>query len=490
VSTDTDAWIASAEAESFDRMLAEFDAYATQAHVLMLAKQGVINPEDAAAALAALVEIEDICVAGEFRYEPGYGAQLTLEKMVVDRVGEHIGYQVHTGRSRNDQVLTAQKLTVRDRLLGVLSQLAALVEAFVERSAADRDVVMPGYTHMQPARPTTVGQWCAAYADMFARDFRRLRDAYERHNTNPLGAAESHGTTWPLDRAYTQELLGFTGIDEIPLDAISSRGESDADFLTGLSFVALHLSKFAEDLLLFNTWEYGYAVLGTGQAARMGRLTGSSIMPQKRNPDVLELLRGQASEINSYMLHALDVLKALPSGYNRDSRDTKAPILRGLASVSGSLAQAILVIDGVQFNVAKMEEAVRANHCMATDLAEYLAQRHSVPFREMHGIVGRATKAAIEQDRRVESLTPEELAFQAATIGQELAVTVEEISAGTDPKAALARRDNIGGATAGRMDAWISGRREAVAELAEWARAERRRVSEARVRVRSLAQGG
>jgi argininosuccinate lyase len=489
VNTDTDAWIASVEAESFDRILAEFDAYATQAHVLMLAKQDIIGADDAARALAALVEIEDICVEGEFRYEPGYGAQLTLEKMIVDRVGDHIGYQVHTGRSRNDQVLTAQKLAVRERLLPLLGQLAALVRAFIERAAEDRDVVMPGYTHMQPARPTTVGQWCAAYADMFARDFRRLRDAYERHNTSPLGAAESHGTTWPLDRTYTAELLGFARVDEIPLDAVSSRGESDADFLTGLSFVALHLSKLAEDLLLFNTWEYGYAVLGTGQAARMGRLTGSSIMPQKRNPDVLELLRGQASEIYSYVLHALDVLKALPSGYNRDSRDTKAPILRGLASISGSLAQAVLVIEGVEFNAEAMEEAVRANHCMATDLAEYLAQIHHVPFREMHGIVGRAVKAAIEQGRLVESLIPMELQAEALAIGQTLPVTVEEIAAGTDPRAALQRRGNIGGATAERMDAWIAGRREGCAELAQWAVVERRRVADARAHVRSLAGG-
>jgi argininosuccinate lyase len=489
MTTDTDAWIASSEAESFDRILAEYDAYATQAHVLMLAKQDIINAEDAAKALTALVEIEDICLAGEFRYEPGYGAQLTLEKMIVDRVGDHVGYQVHTGRSRNDQVLTAQKLAVRARLLPVLEQLATLVAAFVERSAEDRDVVMPGYTHMQPARPTTVGQWCAAYADMFARDFRRLRDAYERHNTSPLGAAESHGTTWPLDRDYTRELLGFEGIDEIPLDAVSSRGESDADFLTGLSFVALHLSKLAEDLLLFNTWEYGYAVLGTGQAARMGRLTGSSIMPQKRNPDVLELLRGQASEIYSYVLHALDVLKALPSGYNRDSRDTKAPILRGMASISGSLAQAILVIEGVEFNAEAMEESVRSNHCMATDLAEYLAQIHRVPFREMHGIVGRAVKAAIEQGRLVEQLTPPELEAQAAQIGQALPVTPAEIAAGTDPRAALQRRGNIGGATAERMEAWLADRRAATAQLAEWALAERRRVADARAHVRALAGG-
>lgn len=489
MSTSTDSWIASSEAEAFDIILAEFDCVATQAHVLMLRKQRIMSESDAAKALAALIEIEDICAAGKFRYEPGYGAQLTLEKMIVDRVGPTVGYQVHTGRSRNDQVLTAQKLCVRDRLIGCLGQLVDLVQALVARAELDCAVVMPGYTHMQPARPTTVGQWCAAYADMFARDLRRLRDAYERNDTSPLGAAESHGTTWPLDRAYTAELLGFKGIDEIPLDAISSRGESDADFLTGLSFVALHMSKLAADLLLFNTWEYGYAVLGSGQAARMGRLTGSSIMPQKRNPDVLELLRGQASELYSYLLHAFEVLKALPSGYNRDSRDTKAPILRGLRSISGSLTQLVQVVGNVEFDEPAMQRAVVENYCMATDLAEYLAKRYAVPFREMHGIVGRAVSQAIDERRRVDELTPADIAAQAREVGHEFLVTDADIAEGTDPSAALQRRGNIGGASRERMAEWITDRRRSSAELAAWVAGETERLGAARVQVRALAGG-
>jgi argininosuccinate lyase len=489
MSASSDSFIASPEAEAFDVLLAEHDCVATQAHVLMLQKQGIMSEEDASAALRALVEIEDVCVAGQFRYESGYGAQLTLEKMIVDRVGPRIGYQVHTGRSRNDQVLVAQKLCVRSQLLGVLERLADLVAVLVERARVDARIVMPGYTHMQPARPTTVGQWCAAYADMFARDLRRLRDAYDRHDTNPLGAAESHGTTWPLDREYTTELLGFRAVDEIPLEAVSTRGESDADFLSGLAFVALHLSKLAQDLLLFNTYEYGYAVLGSSQAARMGKLTGSSIMPQKRNPDVLELLRGQASEVYAGLMHAFELLKALPTGYNRDSRDTKAPILRALRSILGGLGQAVDVVANVTFDEERMRQAVVENHSMATDLAEYLAQRYHVPFREMHGIVGRAVSAAIERGHRVSDLTPEDLRAQANAAGYELPVTADDIAAGTDPEAALQRRANIGGASDERMAEWVSSRQAASADLSAWARGELDRVRDARASIRALAGG-
>lgn len=484
--TSTDAWIASSEAESFDILLAEYDCWATQAHVLMLKQQGIMSEDDAHQALDALAEIEKICVAGEFRYEPGYGAQLTLEKMIVDRVGDAVGYQVHTGRSRNDQVLTAQRLCVRSQMLEVFDLLQSLIASLVERSAKDEGVVMPGYTHMQPARPTTVGQWEAAYADMFIRDFRRLQDIYERVNSNPLGAAESHGTTWPVDREYTRSLLGFDAIDEIPLDAISSRGESDAEFLTGLSFVALHLSKFAQDLLLFNTFEYGYATLGAGQATRMGKLTGSSIMPQKRNPDVLELLRGQASEIYSYLFHALDVLKSLPTGYNRDSRDTKAPILRGIVSIRGSLQQAGQVVDAVEFNEERMLRSVIDNYCMATDLAEYLAQRHNIPFRKMHGIVGRSVAAMIAADRPASAITPQLLADEAAADGYELLVSEEDIATATDPVAALQRRDNIGGASSGRMQTWQTSRQKTVQTITQWTANAAANVTQAREQVRGM----
>ncbi len=484
---NSDSWIASSEAERFDIELAQYDCWATQAHVLMLRQQEILSASDAQPVLRALIEIEGICRAGEFRYEPGLGAQLTLEKMIVDRVGPAIGHQVHTGRSRNDQVLTAQKLFVRDAVLRALDSLAALLDTLVARAHSGAGIVMPGYTHMQPARPTTVGQWCAAYADMYLRDLNRLRDAYERHNTNPLGAAESHGTSWSLDRAYTQELLAFTGIDEIPLDAISSRGESDADFLSATSFVALHVSKIAQDLLLFNTFEYGYVELSEEVATRMGKLTGSSIMPQKRNPDVLELLRAQSSEIYSSLFHALELLKGLPSGYNRDSRDTKAPVMRGLHSITSSLTQLERVVATMIFDEDAMYAAVTRNYSMATDLAEYLAQRHAIPFRIMHRIVGRSVAQAIAAQRTVAEIPPATLAAEAAQEGYELDVGDAELADATDPRLALERRRNLGGSSRERMAAWHADREQRVAAARAWSTGETARIAAAREAVREMA---
>ena len=486
--SSTDEWIASPEAEQLDARIAQYDCLATGAHVLMLASQGIMTRPDAAAALGALLEIEEICSKGQFRYMPGYGAQLTLEKMIVDRVGPEIGYQVHTGRSRNDQVMTAQKMCVKDLVLEVAEGLLQLISSLLERSGQQTMWVMPGYTHMQPARPTTLGQWFAAYADMFSRDFRRLQDSYIRNDTSPLGAAESHGTSWNLDREMTMNLLGFSALDEIPLDAVSSRGESEADLLGAVAFISLHLSKLAEDLLLFTTYEYGYASLGAGQATRMGKLTGSSIMPQKRNPDVLELLRGQASEINACLSHSLDTLTALPSGYNRDSRNSKAPAFKGLDSIAASLQQAALTVDHIEFDRQRMLEATVENHSMATDLAEHLAQEYKIPFRQMHSIVGKAVAEAIEQGRRVCDLTVKELEGQARQAGCELPLSDQDIAQGSDPQQAVRRRNNTGGSNSEQMEAWATRRQESFLEMSEWLKQQVGASISSKERLRSMSR--
>jgi argininosuccinate lyase len=486
-SRSTDAWIASPEQEQFDAALAEYDCWATKAHVIMLRSVGILADDDARAALEALTRIEDGWRAGGFRYEPGLGAQLTLEKLVIDQVGPAIGNQIHTGRSRNDQVLTAQKLYVRDRILELSVDVVALVESLLARAKDTVDAIMPGYTHMQPARPTTVAQWCAAYADMYLRDLARIRDAYVRHNTSPLGAAESYGTSWPLDREHTCRLLAFDAVDEIPMEAVSSRGESDADFLSAMSFLALHLSKTAQDLLLFTTFEYGYAELSNEAAQRMGRLTGSSIMPQKRNPDVLELVRAQASEVHANLFHCLELLKGLPMGYNRDSRDTKGPIIRGIRGTQESVRQTASVIAGLRWDEARMLDAVNSNYSMATDLAEYLAQNHRVPFRIMYKIVGRAVDAAVQRGIRVCDIDPADLRAQAESEGYEMPVTAEELAEATDPVRAVQRRRIVGGPARERMAEWQSDRTQRIAALSDWATGEIARIVDARARVDELA---
>lgn len=487
--TLADDWIASPEAEQFDIQIAKYDCLATQAHVLMLKKQGIMSEQDTGKALAALLEIYELCSRGEFRYQPGYGAQLTLEKMVVDRVGPEVGYQVHTGRSRNDQVMTAQRLCVRAEVLGLMPELAGLIRGLLDLAAREMETIMPGYTHMQPARPTTVAQWAGSYAEMLLEDMSRLRDTYVGNDKSPLGVAESHGTTWSLDRDYVRELLGFSSLSYLPLATISSRGESEADLLSALSFVALHLSKLAQDLLLFTSFEYGYAALGKAQAERMGRLTGSSVMPQKRNPDVLELLRAQASEIYSYLFHALEVLKGLPSGYNRDSRDTKGPALRGIGRTRESLVQARQAVEGLEWNRTAMLQAVIDNHSMTTDLAEYLAQVYKIPYREMHGIVGRVVARVIESGNRVCDVSPEELKEEACKAGYQMAVTPEQLQEGCDPAQAIQRRRNTGGAARPQMEEWLQQANAQLSLLESWSEQQAQKVASCEQRIHTLSAG-
>lgn len=485
---DSDNWIASSYTEQFDIALAEFDCLATQAHVLMLNKQGIISSNDAAKALAALEEIKEICINNQFRYYPGLGAQLTLEKMIVERAGDHVGYQVHTGRSRNDQVMVAQKLYVRNRVLDLASSLEELISRLINLADNTVDLIIPGYTHMQPARPTTVAQWAAAYCDMFLKDLKRLELIYQLNDTSPLGAAESHGTTWNIDRQYSSELLGFQGVDEIPLAAISSRGESDTDFLNVISFISLHLSKFAQDLLLFTTFEYGYVELGSSQATRMGKLTGSSIMPQKKNPDVLELLRSQAGAIYSYLLHSFDVLKGLPTGYNRDSRDTKDPIINGLNLIISAVDQASGVVDSLEFKKEKMREAIDKNYSMATDLAEYLAQTHNIPFREMHTIVGEVVKEAIKNNRLIEDIQPIELKESAMKIGIEFNPTREDIKVGANPEQAIERRNNLGGSSKEQMEIWSGNRKDQLNDLTGWRIKQLKIINSSKEKIKTLSK--
>ncbi|HTW97869.1 MAG TPA: argininosuccinate lyase [Acidimicrobiales bacterium] len=478
--TDAGAFVATNDQQRLDLRLAEYDCWATRAHVRMLVEIGVMRKEDGALALEALGEIEELSRSGAFPYDPKLGAQLSLEQALVERVGAAIGYQVHTGRSRNDEVTTAQKLYVRDAVLELMGDLVVLVDVLLARAAASVTTVMPGYTHMQPARPTSVAQWCGAYAEMCLGDLGRLRDALERADSSPLGAAESYGTSWPLDRALTAELLCFSRVDEIPIAAISTRGESDLDVLAAMSFLALHLSKMAQDLLLFTTFEYRFARLGAAQATRMGKLTGSSIMPQKRNPDVLEILRAGSSEIHSYLMRCLELLNALPSGYNRDGRETKGPIMDGIDRTRSNVAQMAQVMLGLEFDEERMLAAVRANYSMATDLSERLAQQFAVPSRIMYRVVGRVVDALIESGRPLEAADPEQLRLEAEREGYDVAISAEELAKAIDPRAALERRRTLGGAASVQMASWQQRREADLAAVAGWIEARRSAIAAAR----------
>jgi argininosuccinate lyase len=463
------SYIVTEQQQRLDLEMLPYDIWGTRAHVRMLHTIGVFQADELQQVLAALSQIESRVSAGTYQIDPDLGAQLTLEKEITELVGREIGGKVHTGRSRNDQVTTAQKLYFRDKMLQAQGDLLGFVGGLVALAEAHVVTVMPGYTHMQPAKPTSFGQWALAYADMFLRDVERLEQTFERHNTNPLGAAESYGSAWPLDRQLTADLMGFGSVQEIPLDAIATRGEMEAELLSSLSFVNLHLSKFAQDLLMLNTFEFGMVELGQGVAQRMGKVTGSSIMPQKKNPDVLELIRANASMVYGLLFQTLELLKSLPFGYNRDSRETKETATTALRRTQESLVQALNVAKTLCVNKERMREAVISNYSLATDLADYLASNFGLPYRTVYLVVGKAVDEAIGAGKAITELNVQGInaALQAET-GKPVSLTREQLQEVLDPEKCLARRQHIGGAAPEQMATLIAKRRQQVEARRGW----------------------
>lgn len=485
-----DTYIVTEEQRRLDLEMAPYDIWGTRAHVVMLARVGVLETGELAAILGALAVLEGRVAEGSYAIDPALGAQLTLEREITLLVGRDSGGKIHTGRSRNDQVSTAQRLWLRDRTLVVHAALCPVIEVLLTLAEAHILTVMPGYTHMQPAKPTTFGQWCLAYTDMLFRDAERLQQTFTRHNLSPLGAAESYGTSWPLDRALTAALLGFDGVQELPLDAIASRGEHEAELLSDLAFVNLHLSKLAQDLLLFNTFEFGMVTLGGNVAQRMGKVTGSSIMPQKKNPDVLELLRANASAVYARLFETLEVLKSLPFGYNRDSRESKATATEGLNRTLAGLNALAGLLATLEVNRERMRQAVLENYSLATDLADFLAQTYGLPYRAAYTSVGKVVNQAIEAGRKLHEIDAAQLvaAVQAET-GILVPLTQADLSVVLDPAACLARRRHIGGAAEPEMRRLITTRRARLAELLAWREEREAHIASVRDRVSPRRHG-
>ncbi len=386
---------------AFDRKFFRQDIEGSIAHVVMLAKQGILTKEEKDVILKGLTGIRRDVEEGRLQITEEYeDIHSFVEANLIERVGD-AGKKLHTGRSRNDQVALDMRLYIRIEVLVADELLKELLETLLSLMEEHTDTYMPGFTHMQKAQPVTLAHHLGAYFEMFKRDRSRLKDIYHRMNYCPLGAGALAGTTYPLDRNYTASLLGFEGPTLNSMDSVSDR-DYVIEFLSALSTVMMHLSRFCEEIIIWNSDEYRFVEIDDAYS------TGSSIMPQKKNPDIAELIRGKTGRVYGALVSILTTMKGLPLAYNKDMQEDKELTFDAIDTVKGCLSLFTGMIRTMKFRRDVMERSAMRGFTNATDAADYLVGR-GVPFRDAHGIIGRLVLYCIDKQCGIEDLSIEEL---------------------------------------------------------------------------------
>lgn len=390
---------------SFDQRFWRQDIEGSIAHVTMLAKQGILSREDRDAIIGGLTGIRNDLESGALEIDESFeDIHSFVEATLTERIGE-AGKRLHTGRSRNDQVALDMKLYAREEIRLLDGLLKNLLQALYHIMEENLDTCMPGFTHLQKAQPITLAHHIGAYFEMFRRDRSRLQDIARRMNTCPLGAGALAGTTYPLDREYTAALLGFDGPTQNSMDSVADR-DYLIELLSALSTVMMHLSRFSEEIILWNSNEYRFVELDDAYS------TGSSIMPQKKNPDIAELVRGKTGRVYGALVSLLTTMKGIPLAYNKDMQEDKEMAFDAIDTTKGCIQLFTGMIATTRFNRAVMESSAKKGFTNATDAADYLVNR-GVPFRDAHGIIGNLVLTCIEKGCALDDLSLEE--FQAAS---------------------------------------------------------------------------
>lgn len=384
------------ESISFDRRLWRYDIEGSIAHAMMLGKQGIITKKDSETIIKGLKEIASEIESGRFRFRDDLeDIHMNIEYALTERIGDS-GKRLHTARSRNDQIALDMRLYMRAEIREILSMIRSLQMALLDSAEANINVIMPGYTHMQRAQPVLLSHHLLAYIHMLNRDHDRLRDCLKRVNILPLGSCAMAGTSLPIDREYVADVLGFDGIAENSIDAVSDR-DFVIEFLSNTSILMMHLSRFAEELVLWSTEEFGFITISDAFT------TGSSIMPQKKNPDVAELIRGKTGRVYGDLLSLLTTMKGLPLSYNRDLQEDKEPLFDAIDTVKATLGVLREMIPAISFNQDRMYQSASRGYTTATDIAEYLVKK-GIPFRQAHEITGRIVLYCLKREKDLNEL--------------------------------------------------------------------------------------
>ncbi len=396
----------------FDQRLYRQDITGSMAHVRMLAKQGILTEEERDQILAGLAGILSDVESGALQITSEYEDNHSfVEANLIDRIGD-TGKKLHTGRSRNDQVALDMRMYVREEVQaadGLLADLLAVLQRIMEENL---DTFMPGFTHLQKAQPVTLAHHIGAYFEMFKRDRSRLADIYRRMNYCPLGAGALAGTTYPLDRYYTAELLGFDGPTLNSMDSVSDR-DYVIEFLSALATIMMHLSRFSEEIIIWNSNEYRFVELDDAYS------TGSSIMPQKKNPDIAELVRGKTGRVYGALMGFLTTMKGIPLAYNKDMQEDKEGVFDAIDTTVNCLKLFTGMVDTMKFNKGVMEDSAKNGFTNATDVADYLVN-HGVPFRDAHSISGRLVLRCIAENKALDDLTMEQFREESAVFGEDI----------------------------------------------------------------------
>ncbi len=396
----------------FDRRLARVDIEGSLAHAEMLAAQGIVAAQDLADIRRGMAQIASEVDAGTFEWKLELeDVHLNIEARLTALVGD-AGKRLHTGRSRNDQVATDLRLWLRGEIDRLAPLLGAMQRALVELAAQHTETVMPGFTHMQVAQPVSFAHHLLAYVEMFARDAERLGEVRARTNRLPLGAAALAGTSWPLDRERVARTLGFDGVCQNSLDAVSDR-DFAIEFTAFASICMVHVSRLAEEIVLWMSQNFGFIDLADRYC------TGSSIMPQKRNPDVAELARGKSGRVIGHLMSLLTLMKGQPLTYNKDNQEDKEPLFDTVDTLAATLRIMAEMVSGIVVKPEAMERAARRGYATATDLADYLAKK-GVPFRDAHEAVAHAVKVALGRGVELAELPPAELKALHPLIGDDV----------------------------------------------------------------------
>ena len=428
----------------FDQRLYRQDIKGSTAHARMLAKQGIITESDAETIIEGLTLIQEEIEQGKFQFKPELeDIHMNIEARLFERIGDVAG-KLHTARSRNDQIALDLRLFTKEEIAKTIGELKTLQSSLVELAEANKDVIMPGYTHLQQAQPVLLAHHLLAYFEMFQRDKERFHDCLKRTDVLPLGSGALAGVSYPIDREFVARELGFSKVSTNSLDAVSDR-DFIIEYEASAAITMMHLSRLAEEIILWSSAEFGFIEIGEGYT------TGSSIMPQKKNPDIAELARGKTGRVYGHLMAILTTMKALPLAYNRDMQEDKEGLFDTVDTLHSTLRVFAEMVKTIKVNVKRVRDAIKKDYILATDLADYLV-RKGVPFREAHSVITKLSEYAIASDKSFHELSLSEYHNFSPLFTEDVYVITLESS--------VAARNVIGGTSLQQVEAALTRARE------------------------------